>query len=100
MGEVSFAATPTERRQVGRIVARAAKIARANGGKLDRLSARMDLIATHANGCPLRLADLAQADDFNLAHDVFGIARHIDRRTGRLLGHFLPRFSRREGATP
>ncbi len=41
---------------------------------------------------PLRLADLLAADDFNFAHDVFGIMRHIDRRTGRLDNHFVPRF--------
>ncbi len=53
----------------------------------------MDITAVHANGCPLRLRDLLLADDFNFAHDVFGIRRHLDRTTGQLGGHFLPRFS-------
>ncbi len=54
---------------------------------------QMDIAATHLNGCPLRLADLLAADDFNFSHDVFGIRRHLDRETGKLTGHFLPRFS-------
>jgi hypothetical protein len=51
----------------------------------------MDLMATHANGCPLDFAKLAGFDDFNLVHDVSGIQRHIDRDTGTLGGCFLPR---------
>lgn len=52
----------------------------------------MDISATNANGCPLRLQELLDADDFNFYHDVFGIYRHIDRTTGTLEGGFLPRF--------
>ena len=59
---------------------------RSSSGSLD-----MDLSATHAV-TPLRLGDLLAADDFHFAHDVFGIMRHIDRRTGRLDDHFVPRF--------
>lgn len=58
------------------------------------MDAEMDVTATHANGCPLDLAKLLAADDFNFAHDVFGIRGHIDRRTGKLDGHFLPRCAR------
>ncbi len=53
----------------------------------------MDLIALHRNGTPLRLADFIGADDFNFAHDVVGIRRHMDRETGRLNNHFVPRFA-------
>lgn len=56
----------------------------------------MDLTAVHANGNPLRLLDLLRADDFNFAHDVEGIAFHIDRKTGELKNFFVPRFSVRE----
>lgn len=56
----------------------------------------MDLTACHANGNPLRLDDLLAADDFNLAHDVGGIRRHINRTTGKLENCFVPRFSRRD----
>ncbi|WP_156397337.1 MULTISPECIES: DUF6874 family protein [unclassified Sphingomonas] len=64
-----------------------------------RLSHRMDLVATHANGNPMDFAKLLAADDFTFAHDIGGIDRHIDRRTGKLLGHFLPRCSKREPAS-
>lgn len=56
-----------------------------------RISRIMDLEACHANGCPLDLTKLAGFDDFNLLHDVCGIASHLDRKTGKLTGHFLPR---------
>ena len=42
----------------------------------------------------LRLNDLLSADGFNFAHDVCGINRHLDRENGKLLGCFLPRFSK------
>lgn len=61
----------------------------------DRRDLVMDLDAAHSNGCALDLKRLAEADDFNLAHDVGGIARHINRNTGRLGGCFLPRFAAR-----
>lgn len=53
----------------------------------------MDITAVHANGNPLKLAELLATDDFNFTHDVFGITRHIDRETGKLGGCFVPRFS-------
>jgi hypothetical protein len=53
----------------------------------------MDIDACHCNGNPLKLVELLQADKFDFAHDVFGIHRHINRKTG-ILGHcFLPRYS-------
>lgn len=62
---------------------------------------QMDLAAVHANGCPLDLEKLLAADDFNFAHDVFGIYRHLDRdgkspTGGKLLDLFLPRTARRQ----
>lgn len=56
----------------------------------------MDITATHANGCPLKLAELLAADDFNFSHDVAGIYRHLDRTTGKLLDCFLPRFAQKQ----
>lgn len=54
---------------------------------------QMNIIACHLNGCPLDLQRLLDADDFNFANDISGIDRHIDRDTGRLLHHFLPRHA-------
>lgn len=62
----------------------------------DKLAMSMDITACHANGNPLRLADLLRADNFNFTHDVCGIARHIDRNTSKLADGFTPRYSRRE----
>jgi hypothetical protein len=54
----------------------------------------MDITAVHANGCPLRLQALKDADDGNFAHDVMGIYRYLDRDTGKLTGEFLPRYAK------
>lgn len=94
---VSFKATKEEYGLIGQVVVRAVALGRLNGRRIDQLSLTMDLTACHANGCPLRLADLLAADDANFGHDVFGISRHINRDTGELGGHFLPRFARKAG---
>ncbi len=59
----------------------------------DATDLTMDITACHAIGCPLRLRDLLQADDFNLLHDVCGIRNNINRKTGKLRRFFLPRFA-------
>lgn len=46
----------------------------------------------------LDLERLAGFPDFDFAHDVYGIMRHMDRTTGKLGGCFLPRCARREDA--
>lgn len=63
-------------------------------GLPDLLSLSMDITATHLNGCPLDFDKLLTASDPDFAHDVFGISRHIDRTTGKLKDHFLPRCSK------
>ena len=60
----------------------------------DKLSVIMDIEAAHSNGCPLKLTDLCNAEAFDLVHDVGGIGRHINRTTGKLGGHFLPRYAK------
>lgn len=59
----------------------------------NKQTAMMDISAVHVNGCPLKLKDLAEADDYNFGHDIFGIIRHLDRRTGHLENCFVPRFA-------
>ena len=58
----------------------------------DEIAAHMDISAVHAH-CPLRLSDLLGAGNFNFAHDMAGIQRHINRKTGKLENFFLPRFA-------
>ena len=53
----------------------------------------LDISAAHMNGCPLRLADMLTAPVETLLHDAFGIAAHIDRRTGKLGGGFVPVYA-------
>lgn len=56
----------------------------------------MDLTACHANGTPLKLHQLLEADKGTFGHDVFGIRRYIDRETGKLTQCFLPRTAMSE----
>lgn len=65
-----------------------------------RINLVMDLTAADGvNGnAPLDWDRLLAADDFNFMHDLSGISRHIDRRTGRLGGHFCPRLTLKQAA--
>lgn len=80
--------TPNEQQTVNAIVERAIEADIYD----DAVGAHMDISATHFH-CPLRLADLLDADQFNFAHDMRGIQRHLNRRTGKLENFFLPRFA-------
>lgn len=77
---------------ISKIVTRAAQMYQRYGIKCDNLSLMMDITTVHSNR-PLRLEELAEADDFNLMHDVSGIAKYLDRTTGQLTHGFLPRFT-------
>jgi len=96
MSAVSFAVSEADFTLIQQITDRAQAMARAtNIRPFDRQGAAMDITAVHANGCPLRLAELLAAEDFNFSHDVFGIFRHIDRETGHLRDCFVPRSAAR-----
>lgn len=86
---VSFKVSRTDSALITKIVDRAAALI----PNLDKMQVRMSLTACHANGCRLRLSDLAKADDFNLIHDVCGIHNTVSRDTGKIEGLFLPRFA-------
>lgn len=90
--QVSFDVSREDAALIERITGRAVRLYAKAGHTIDGLSMLMDVTATHANGCPLKLAELADADEFNFAHDIGGIVRHLDRETGHLGGCFLPRF--------
>lgn len=76
------------------IADRAIALAKVAGFQYDKMSAVMDIDACHNNGNPLKLAELLAADNFNFAHDVFGIRANINRTTGKLENCFSPRYSR------
>jgi hypothetical protein len=91
---VSFAASRTEYDLVDRIVQRAIDEGVIPDDPEERKTLSMDLIATHVNGCPLNLLKLSEwPEKFDFAHDIVGIQRHINRRSGKLENCFLPRFA-------
>lgn len=92
---ISFNVTPEESALIERIAERAqTEIFDKYNVQQDQLDTIMDLSATIAQGCPLRLEELLNADSFNFAHDLTGIRRHINRETGHLENCFLPRFAK------
>lgn len=93
MSRVSFSVSPSERKIIAKIAARAVRMAKKDDVPYEQLGAVMDITACHANGNPLRLQELLDADDVNFAHDVYGIRRFMDRTNGKLLNHFSPRYS-------
>ena len=77
---------------IHKIIARAMNMDIFSG--VDRLDMEMDISACHANGNPLDLQRLLDADDFNFLHDVGGIRGHLNRKTGKLTDCFRPRCSK------
>lgn len=89
--EISFEVTPAARAAIRRIARRGKKLFSDRGIERDVLSIDMDLSACHANGCKLDFEKLERADDFNLFHDLYGIACCLDHGTGKLRRNFWPR---------
>ena len=77
-------------------VRRAVRKAKEYGVRRDKLDFEMDLIVVKAAG-DLDLRRLLAAPDLDFVHDVFGICRHLNRKTGRLVGHFSPRCAPIQG---
>lgn len=94
---ISWNVSKTEHDIIMDIAYRAHAIAKKQGVPYDLTEIMMDLTATHANGCPLKLAELAGASPFDFTHDVFGIRNHIDRSTGQLRDGFCPRYTDLKG---
>lgn len=88
---INWSTSRGELETIRRIVKRAHEEA---PGMFDTMTLTMDLTACHCNGCPIKLAKLAEADGYDFIHDVAGISQHIDRVTGELGGCFLPRYAR------
>lgn len=81
-----------EKTLVRAIVDRADEMYRENGPPRDKIQIEMDVHCVHTR-VGLRLEELLRADDFNFSHDIGGIERHLNRETGELEDHFLPRFA-------
>ena len=76
-----------------KIACRAVSMAIGAGFDYPIQDADMDITACHCNGMPLKLEELLHADEFNFAHDVFGIRHHLNRETGKLENCFCPRYA-------
>jgi hypothetical protein len=86
---VKFTAHKMDSKLIYLIAVRASKLL-----KIDREQLEMSISACHANGCPLNLEKLLNAKDVDLGHDVGGIHRFIDKRTGKIdPAKFDPRCS-------
>lgn len=78
----------------GELIEKIATRALEMGLNEDKKEVMMDVTAVHLNDVELDLQRLLDADDFNFAHDVNGIRRHVDVHTGKLLRGFLPRHTK------
>lgn len=88
-GPLRFNLTALEAETIDYIAVRAA----AMDSSFIRITVMVDIALTHCNGCPLNLQAFATTDDRHFVHDVTGIHRHLDRKTGKLGGMFHPRFA-------
>ena len=89
MSELNFDLDPMDRKYVTEIAQRAAKIIPGT----DVLNCVMDLSVVHNHAFKLDFERMLSADDYNLAHDIAGIAYHLNRTTGKLRDCFVPRFA-------
>lgn len=96
MKPINFKTSAKNHHLIGLIVARAIRINPTLMKMTSRLELRMDITACHCNDSPLDLDKILIADDFNLMHDVIGIFNHMDRKTGKLTDHFLPRMRKQK----
>lgn len=89
----NFSVSRSDMRVIEQIIDRYEPIyEEAAGNRLDRLTLMMDLCVTH-NNCPLKLQELLDGANADFVHDIAGIQRHINRRTGQLEDCFLPRYA-------
>lgn len=97
MTTLNWKVSTKDRELIDKIAHRAKALAARFDIKYPWHDAMMDVTATHTNGMPLDLDGLLKTDDGNFGHDVFGIRRHLNRETGKLMDCFRPRYAK--GAT-
>lgn len=95
----SFDVSEIDNYTISAIATRATKVLQRYHISYDLIECAMDLTACHANGCPLDLTKLLRFEDAQFIHDVVGIRNHLDRTTGTLLDHFLPRCAQGQSTT-
>lgn len=90
---IRFDCAPRDFQTAELIARRAVELGKTHGVTIDYMQTHMDLIAVHVNDRPLKLFQMLCCDNGDFSHDVLGIAKFIDRATGKLRGGFIPRFS-------
>lgn len=90
---LNFDVSGEEQEYIRKIALRAERLPWPPATKPNMMQIMMDITGCHCNACPIDLAGLLATDDFNFAHDVGGIMRHINRETGELMNCFIPRFA-------
>lgn len=93
MKTISFDVTRKEAGTIRMICDRAHELADELALPFDQMSTMMDLTALQAGICKLRLDELLRAERMDFIHDVWGVRRHLNRDTGVLENHFLPRYA-------
>lgn len=77
---------------IRRIAKRAADMARHFGFGADEFYIALDITVVHLNIKKLKLLQLLMSGDDDFSHDVFGIARYINRRDCVLMEDFKCKF--------
>ena len=90
---INFATTPEDGKLIEQIVERALQEFSDILGAEDVEKLTMDLKACHLNGMALDLRALLSAPVGEFGHDVWGINKYLDRKTGKLTRFFCPRYS-------
>jgi len=90
---IKFDCSPQDLRVIEQIAVRFYEMARQFGSVVDVHTLQMDIATCHCNGMPLLLWQLLAAPSSDFASDVSGIARNINRRDGKLMNGFNPRFA-------
>lgn len=91
---INWNASLEDKKLVTKIAVRAIEMYESIGVKTTKdtnLEIYMDVLACHCNGTPLDLERLLEAPEQTFVHDIVGIRDCINRRTGKIEKHFLPK---------
>lgn len=91
-GTLNWAISPQDMALVSKIAERGVEMGAACKVTVDAQLAMMDVACVHCNGTPLKLLQMLMASPDDFSHDFVGIMRHVNRKTGQLMGDFKPRF--------
>jgi hypothetical protein len=83
-----------EQLAIEKIARRAVDLGKRNALIIPAIEFIIPIAACHRFVHRLRLEEFANADDFNLVHDAFGIRRHMNDDLTALRNSFLPGFAR------